>query len=338
MNQQPFISICIANYNGMSVIDDCIQSILQQISGLEIEILVHDDASTDESVAHIRKFYPDIQLLESDKNVGFCIANNRMASIARGEYLLLLNNDAALYPDALITLHRAAVEIGRPAILGLPQYKFDTGELLDIGSLFDPFLNPVPNKNSQRGDVAMVMGACLWIPKVLWDEIGGFPEWFHTLTEDMYLCFVALVYGYNVNVLNTSGFKHWVGKSLGGGKVKRGKLETTYKRRRMSERNKTFVMLLCLPSIMLAAILPIHLVLLLFEGILLSIIKRDKEIWSSIYSYTFESMWVERKRLLRERKRIQNRRSIRYREILSIFIWYPYKLKMLVAHGLPNLQ
>ena len=74
---------------------------------------MHDDASRDESVEFIRQHYPIVVLIESQENVGFCVANNRMAGRVRGEFLLLLNNDAALWPDALATLLAAARALGR---------------------------------------------------------------------------------------------------------------------------------------------------------------------------------------------------------------------------------
>ncbi len=323
MSQRPIISICIANYNGMTVIDECIQSILLQINGPEIEIIVHDDASTDGSVAHIRDIYPDAQLIESEKNVGFCIANNRMAAIARGKYLLLLNNDAALYPDALITLHSAAIKIGRPAILGLPQYNFDRGELLDIGSLLDPFLNPVPNKDPLRSDVGMVMGACLWIPKTLWDELGGFPDWFGSIGEDLYLCCRARLAGYPVQVHGKSGYKHKVGTSFGGGKVKKGRLSTTQTRRALSERNKSYVMFLCYPAPVLYFILPLHLLFLALEGILLCLMKRNAEILREIYTPVLISLWRERSKLLTLRHKYQDSRNCSLTSCLPFFNLFP---------------
>ena len=111
-------------------------------------------------------------LIRSDSNVGFCVANNRMVAQAEGTYVLLLNNDAELYPDALRVLHDEAEKIGEPAILSLPQYDFVTGELIDRGCLLDPFFNPVPNLDPGRRDVAMVIGACLWIPRQLMEGTG----------------------------------------------------------------------------------------------------------------------------------------------------------------------
>ncbi len=159
MSDHPRLSVCIANYNGMAVLDACLDSVRAQVGGIPVEILVHDDASDDGSAAHLRANHPDVVLIESAENVGFCVANNRMAERAKGDYLLLLNNDAALLPDALHTLMEEARRLGRPAILGLPQYDAAGGELVDIGSLFDPFLNPVPNLDPNRDEVGMVIGA-----------------------------------------------------------------------------------------------------------------------------------------------------------------------------------
>ena len=331
-------SICIANYNGIGLIDECLASVRAQNFGDPIEIIVHDDASNDGSAEHIRANYPDVLLIESKKNVGFCVANNRMADAAQGQYLLLLNNDAALLPGALTTLKSEAVRLGRPAILSLPQYDAETEDLLDIGSLLDPFLNPIPNLNPRLNDVGMVMGACLWIPKILWDELGGFPEWFESLAEDMFLCIYAFILGHDIAVLNKSGYFHKVGHSFGGGKIKQNKLVTTYKRRRLSERNKCYVMILFYPAFLLNVILPVHLFLLFIEGLLLAMIKRDLKIFVYIYLNAFKDLWRRKSFLYKKRSLYQSKRRISYRKLLSVFIYFPCKLKMLLIHGLPSVR
>jgi GT2 family glycosyltransferase len=338
MSGLPTVSVCIANYNGLGVIDDCIASVLAQDCGFPVEIIVHDDASTDGSAQHIRAVYPQVALVESADNVGFCIANNRMVERATGEFVLLLNNDAELYPDALTTLYKAAQDIGQPAILSLPQYRFDTGELLDIGSLVDPFLNPVPNRNPERGEVAMVMGACLWIPKSLWQELGGFPVWFGSIAEDLYLCCRARLEGYPVCALGISGYRHRVGGSFGGGKVQQGRLATTRRRRAMSERNKTYVMIMCYPWMLLLALLPVHLVTLFVEGALIAILKRDAGLWRDIYAPLLPSIWAKRNWLRKSRAVIQGKRKLNVKEFFTVFSYFPYKLKMLMKYGLPEVR
>ncbi|MBS0486236.1 MAG: glycosyltransferase, partial [Proteobacteria bacterium] len=69
----PVCSVCIANYNGAAILADCIDSVLQQQREISVEIIIHDDASTDDSVAFLRAHYPQVELFVSEVNVGFCI-------------------------------------------------------------------------------------------------------------------------------------------------------------------------------------------------------------------------------------------------------------------------
>lgn len=334
----PVISVCIANFNGEDFICECIDSVLNQDTKLDIEIIVHDDASTDNSITLIRSKYPQVKLIESKTNSGFCKSNNKMANIARGEYLLLLNNDAQLFPDALRALHDYASNANTNSVIGLPQYDYDNKQLLDIGYKLDFFLNPIPNKDFHKINVAMVIGACLWIPNAVWQQIGGFPEWFGSLAEDMYICISARLMGYPVIALDHSGFNHHVGKSLGGGKVKSNQLQTTYSRRKLSERNKSFVMIICYPGLLLLIIAPLHFLLLYLEGIALTIIKRDSNIWQSIYKGLLTSIWSHKNEINTLRKKTQATRKISTIRFLSVFVWYHYKIKMLFKHGLPILK
>ena len=334
----PRVSVCVANYNGMAVLDACLESIRAQAGQVPLEVLVHDDASTDGSVAHIRTHHPDVKLLESRRNVGFCVANNRMAEQARGEYLLLLNNDAALFQDALSVLLAEAQRLETPAILSLPQYDATSGSLVDIGCRLDPFLNPVPNHDPNRREVGMVIGACLWIPKALWFELGGFPEWFGSIAEDMYLCCRARLAGYPVLALGRSGYRHWQGRSFGGNRVQKNQLATTFRRRALSERNKSCVMVICYPSLLLYGVFPIHWLLLFSEGIFLSLSKWDVQLWREIYWGSFVSVLRQWKRLWGLRRIVQAERKISSAKWLRVFTFFPQKLCLLLRHGLPEIR
>jgi len=338
MSQQPLVSVCIANYNGMAVLDACLASIGAQQGEIAVEILVHDDASDDDSVAHLRARYPHIALIESRNNVGFCVANNRMAAAARGEYLLLLNNDAELLPDALETLLAAAQRLVHPAILSLSQFDAASGALIDRGCFLDLFFNPVPNLDMARQDVAMVIGACLWVPKVLWDELGGFPEWFGSLAEDMYLCCRARLKGYPVQVPAESGYRHWQGKSFGGNRVVSKALSTTFRRRRLTERNKTFVMLLICPWFVLVALLPLHLLLLYLEGLMLLALKRDRRLWREVYGPLLPALLGEYPRIRQLRESVRQGRVEPAWHLLRYFRMVPRKLVLLFRYGVPAIR
>ena len=332
------ISVCIANYNGIGMIDACIDSVRRQDCAATVEIIVHDDASTDGSVAHIRSCHPGVRLIEGAANAGFCVANNRMAAAAQGEYLLLLNNDATLMPGALEALIDESGRLGRHAVLTLPQYDAETDELLDMGSMLDLFLNPVPNRDPARGEVGTVHGACLWIPKSLWQELGGFPEWFGSVAEDLYLCCRARLAGHPVRALGVSGYRHRVGASFGGGKAQAGRLVTTFRRRALSERNKTFVMAICYPTPFLQLMLPLHLLELLAEGTLLSLLRLDSGYLARVYLPVIVALLQRRREIRAERRSAQAHRRLAATDFFAVFDWMPYKLGMLLKHGLPKLS
>lgn len=336
-DNRPLISVCVANYNGMEVIDDCLRSVLAQEGRIPVEILVHDDASSDGSAVYIRENYPQVRLIASDGNVGFCVANNRMVAEATGQYLLLLNNDAALYPDALRTLLAEASRLDRHAIFSLPQYDAVSGALIDRGCLLDPFLNPIPNLDPVRRDVAMVIGACLWIPNALWEELGGFPEWFGSIGEDLYLCCRARLAGYPVQALENSGYRHRVGMSFGGGKAVEGRLATTFRRRALSERNKSFVMVCTYPAPFFQLIFLVHLALLVLEGCVLALIKTDVRLLRDIYLACLWALWKRRIELNVQRCQAQAERKIGRLAFFTPFSWFPHKLRLLVRYGVPRI-
>ena len=336
--QRPVVSVCIANYNGEHMLADCIESVLSQDCGSSIEVIVHDDASTDNSVALLRLRYPQIHLLASDSNVGFCISNNRMVATARGDFVLLLNNDAALFPDALSALLAAAQATASAGILTLPQFDWQTGALVDRGCLLDPFYNPIPNLDADRVDVAMVIGACLWIPRALWVGLGGFPEWMGSVAEDMYLCCQARLRGRPVQVAQASGYRHWQGRSFGGNRVNEGRLHSTYRRRALSERNKTYVLFVMTPGVVMWPLLALHLAMLATEGLLLILLKRGASVWTRIYWLAISAPFQNFAMLRRHRHHEQSMRRITPGGYFSVMRALPRKLALLWRHGLPQLD
>lgn len=336
MSAQSSISVCIANYNGAAMIAGCLDSVLAQRGDFALEIIVHDDASSDASADIISRDYPEVRLMRSADNVGFCVANNRMVGAATGDYVLLLNNDAELLPDAL--RHLLAAAAAGPALLSLPQYDYDSGALIDRGCLLDPFYNPVPNLDPERREVAMVIGACLWLPCSLWHELGGFPEWFGSIGEDLYLCCRARLAGYPVRVPDAAGYRHRVGVSFGGGKACEGRLASTFRRRALSERNKTFVLLTSCPPPLVLPLASLHLLLLLLEGTLLALLRRTPAYLGVVYLPVFSAIWQRRGLLRQLRRQMMDRRQRDGSAFFAPFVWLPYKLRMLLRHGLPDLH
>lgn len=337
MQEIPRISVCVANYQGAALIGPCLDSLLAQECDVAVEIIVYDDASPDGSAAIVREHYPSVRLIAGGSNVGYCRANRIMVEQARGEYILLFNNDAWLLPESLQAFLDAARCVGQPAIFGLPQFNAATGELEDRGRLLDPFFNAVPNLDPARCDVAMVAGACLWLPRSLWFELGGFPEWFESTGEDLYLCCAARLNGYPVRTLAKGGFHHWIGSSIGGGKVSAGRLVSTTGRRFRSERNKMAVVLTCFPrSVSLPWVFLITLQLFV-EGACLALLKGSRSVLVDIYLRSVRDL-LGRGDDVAKIRLIPTPSVNRCKDILGVMTWIPYKLSLLFRYGIPDIQ
>ena len=90
------ISIAIVNYNASSVLHECVHSVEEFTRGLEYEIIIVDNASSDNSVDYIRKAFPLHLLIENEANLGFSKAVNQAFKASSGDYFFLLNPDAKL--------------------------------------------------------------------------------------------------------------------------------------------------------------------------------------------------------------------------------------------------
>lgn len=332
------ISVCIANYNGRDVLLRCVDSVLGQACSASFEILIHDDASTDDSLPLVEQRYPDIRVIRSDVNVGFCVSNNRLAQEAAGQYILLLNNDAYLRAGALQSMLDDASR-GFEGILSVPQYDAGSGQLLDRGCGMDLFLMPIPVLAGDSRRVVTVMGACLWIPKPLWRAIGGFPEWIGSIGEDVFLCLATWNSGARVRVIDQSGYDHVVGHSFGGGKSIQGKLRTTVRRRFLSERNRLCVLLVFCPALLLPAAIGAQVLWMLAEGTAMSLIRRDMRVLRDVYVPALWSAWRLRAKAMAERQRIQlTFGQFPLRLWISLVSLVPQKLRAIWRHGIPDVH
>ena len=85
LQRKTHFSVCIANTIGIDVIGDAIESIYEQNFRFPVEIIIHNDASSEGSFAYIKEKFPNVILLTSERNVGFCISNNHMVVHAKGD-------------------------------------------------------------------------------------------------------------------------------------------------------------------------------------------------------------------------------------------------------------
>jgi O-antigen biosynthesis protein len=96
---RPLCSVVIPSYNGRALLETCLASIARcRPPGIAIEVIVADDASTDDTASWLARTHPEVRLVRLGRNLGFCGAANAGIAAARGEFVQLLNNDTEVTP------------------------------------------------------------------------------------------------------------------------------------------------------------------------------------------------------------------------------------------------
>ena len=93
------LSVIIVNYNVKHLLEQCLQSVLKAAVGLDVEVWVVDNASTDDSKNYLFPKFPEVNFVWNAKNVGFSKANNQVLHQVTGEYVLFLNPDTVVPED-----------------------------------------------------------------------------------------------------------------------------------------------------------------------------------------------------------------------------------------------
>lgn len=203
------ISIIIVNHNGKKWLHDCLKSLLRQTYD-HFEIIIVDNASTDDSVNFIKKNYPKIRIIENKINIGYGRANNLGARKAAGEIIFFLNNDTVLEKDTLEKLLRDK-EKDTLHITGPRLLNFD-GK--DIHEGYKVTIDPTGYLGSGQ-KTFFIDGCALMIGKKDFFNLDGFDEKYFMYCEDIDLCWRAHLYGMNVEMSRDAALRHFAGGTMG---------------------------------------------------------------------------------------------------------------------------
>lgn len=236
------LSIIIVNWNTRDLLATCLDSIERSLfsgdgggAGLETEIIVVDNGSTDGSAEMLRRDYPGVRRIENRENIGFARANNQGLAASRGRYLLLLNTDAFLRGPALAQLVRFMDEHPDAGIIG-PRLYFGDGTLQRSCYAFPTLatefygaigLDRLFPRSRLFGryrlsywdmrdvcEVDVVMGACLMARREVFEQIGGLDERFFMYSEEVDWCYRARQAGWRIYYVPQAEATHlWGGTS-----------------------------------------------------------------------------------------------------------------------------
>lgn len=231
------ISIILVNYKNKKMTEDCIVSILNSNCKLSFEIIVIDNHSGDNSIAYLQEKFPNIQIADSGKNLGFAFGNNIGVKMSNGEYILLLNNDTIIFQNILDDLYFTMKNNKKIGLLGcrainasgeeLPiSHKYENLRTIRLQTYVKPLLEKLKlqrkivsffkKKELANKDIIYadwIAGSAMFMERKLYNEIGGLDEKFFMYMEDEDLSHKVNDSGYLVGVINKIGYVHYCGGS-----------------------------------------------------------------------------------------------------------------------------
>lgn len=235
------VSVIIPNYNGEHFLKECLEALKRQTFDA-MEVILVDNASTDDSIKLAKELYREIRVIELHDNTGFAYAVNRGIEAAKGEYVLLLNNDTIVFPNFVKNQYKMIK--GKPDVFSCSALMIqnqnhelvdDAGdELAVLGWGFAPDRDkPVSGCGVPHEVFSSCAGAAIY-RKAVFDEIGLFDESFFAYLEDMDVGYRARLAGYR-NLYNPYAKVYHLGSASSGSRHNAFKVE-------LSARNSMYMM------------------------------------------------------------------------------------------------
>ena len=192
------LSVVIVNYNVRTYLEQCLHSVRKALEGIEGEVFVVDNHSTDDSVEVLHRDYPWVRLIENQDNMGFARANNMAIREAQGEYVLLLNPDTVVGEHTLrealafmeaheqaggagVMMHNADGTKAPESRRALPTPWVSALKMLGFTKRY--YMKHLSWDEPGRIDV--VSGACFFLRRKALDQVGLLDEDFFMYGEDI---------------------------------------------------------------------------------------------------------------------------------------------------------
>ena len=202
------LSIIVINLNNSRILKDCLRSIFDLTTKASFEVIVVDNASTDDSVGMVKENFPGIILIENKQNLGFPKANNQGLNLSKGRYCMLLNNDTIMKNNALdklVEFMDANPVVGAcgPKLLNIDGTPQRQGGFFGI-----PFW-----KTDKPKEVGFIMGACLVVRRETIEKVGKLDENLFFYNEDLDWCKRIKTTGWKIYFVPQAEVIHYGGYS-----------------------------------------------------------------------------------------------------------------------------
>ncbi len=220
---QPFFSVIVLNWNGAQFLRDCLGSLRGQ-TFQDFETILVDNGSSDGSIALASSEFPEVQVIALKANLGFCSGNNKGIRAAKGDFIMLLNNDTFVDCDMLSELHESiqasTTDVGSWATRML---RMDRHELVDncgcgysaFGTGFGIGAGDHKSRHESAKDVFCPSGGAGCYRRSVLDEVGFLDDDFFFNNEDVDLGFRIQLAGYTCRYVPSAIVYHY-GSATGG--------------------------------------------------------------------------------------------------------------------------
>lgn len=228
------LSVIIVNYNVKYYLEQCLESVRRASKGLQVEVFVVDNLSTDGSVSYLEERFPGVHFIANQENVGFARANNQAIRLSTGRYVLLLNPDTIVIEDtfkdfiAFMDAHPEAGGAGAYMLryngsfapesrraLPTPFVSFckmsGLAALFPKSRVFGRYYMRYLDEN-EVGEIEIISGAFMWLRREALDKAGLLDEDFFMYGEDIDLSYRIMKSGYK-NYFLPSRMLHYKGES-----------------------------------------------------------------------------------------------------------------------------
>ncbi len=223
ISKNPLISVVILNYNGLECLQICLPSLFRQTIS-DFEIIVVDNGSTDNSVQYIKKQFPSIKTIVNKINT-YAAGNNAGIRHARGDYILLLNNDVELAEDCLAAILKTIQnQRDMTGMWALKILNYYDKKIIDSTGLIiyrDGICRGRGRMESDEGqfdnksDILMPSGCGGVYSKKMLDEIGLLDEDFQFYLEDSDLGFRGRLAGWKAKFIPDARVYHMYSATTG---------------------------------------------------------------------------------------------------------------------------